>query len=167
MQAVIDRLEAFSEMLGRAISWATLAMVLVTFLVVVLRYAFDIGLIWLQESVIWMHALVFMMGSAFTLRRDQHVRVDVFLRGFSERGRAIVNSLGVLFLLWPMCGFLAWASWDFVAASWSLREASRESGGLVYPWLPLIKCVLVAMPVTVGLQGLALLLRSVIVLRAR
>jgi TRAP-type mannitol/chloroaromatic compound transport system permease small subunit len=164
---VIDRLEAVSVTLGRVVSWATLAMVLITFLVVVLRYAFDIGLIWLQESVIWMHAMVFMLGSAFTLQRDEHVRVDVFLRGRSERRRAIVNGLGVLLLLWPMCGFLAWASWDFVAASWSLREASRESGGLVYPLIPLIKCVLVAMPFTVGLQGLALLLRAVVVLRSR
>lgn len=167
MQALVDRLDAFSEALGRLVSWATLFMVLVTFLVVVLRYVFDVGLIWMQESVIWMHAMVFMLGSAFTLQRDEHVRVDVFLRGRSERRRAVVNGIGVLLLLWPMCGFLAWTSWDFVAASWSLKEASRESGGLVYPLLPLIKCALVAMPLTVALQGLAMLLRSMIVLRGR
>lgn len=167
MRAVIDRLDAFSRQVGRLASWATLFMVLVTVLVVILRYVFDIGLIWMQESVIWMHAMVFMLGSAFTLERDEHVRVDIFLRGHGARRRAIVDGLGVLFLLWPMCGFLAWASLDFVAASWSVKEASREPGGLVYPLIPLIKCVLVLMPLTVGLQGLSLFLRSFSILRAR
>lgn len=167
MQGLADRLEKFSEWTGRIASWATLFMVLVTVVVVLMRYVFDTGLIWLQESVIWMHAFVFMMGSAWTLKRDEHVRVDIFLRDRGPRRRAYVDIFGVLFLLWPMCGFLAFVSWDFVAASWSLKEASRESGGLAYPLIPLIKCVLVAMPLTVSLQGLAMLLRSVHVLGSR
>ena len=167
MQGLPDRLEAISEWTGRVASWATLFMVLVTAVVVLMRYVFDTGLIWLQESVIWMHAFVFMMGSAWTLKRDEHVRVDIFLRDRGPRRRAFVDALGVIFLLWPMCGFLAYVSWDFVTASWALKEASRESGGLPYPLIPLIKCVLVAMPVTVSLQGLAMLLRSVATLRSR
>lgn len=140
-------------------------MVLVTFVVVVMRYVFDAGLIWLQESVIWMHAVVFMMGAAYTLRHEDHVRVDVFYRTMSDTHRAWVDLVGIVIFLWPLCLFLGWKSVDFVAASWRMHEASRESGGLPYPLIPLLKTVLLLMPVTVALQGLSLLLRSVKTLR--
>jgi TRAP-type mannitol/chloroaromatic compound transport system permease small subunit len=142
-------------------------MVLVTCVVVVLRYVFDTGFIWLQESVTWMHAVVFMMGAAYTLQRDEHVRVDVFYRELDARRKAIIDIAGVVIFLLPLCVFLGWVAWDFVAASWKIREASRESGGLPYPMVPLLKSVLVLMPVTLGLQGIALLLRSAVVLRGR
>ena len=142
-------------------------MVIVTFIIVVMRYAFDAGLIWLQESVIWMHATVFMLGAAYTLMHEEHVRVDVFYRGMSQRGRAWVDTVGVLFFLLPLCGFLALASFDFAMTSWSMHEASRESGGLPYPVLPLVKSVLIIMPLAVGLQGLSLLRRSVACLRSK
>ncbi len=154
-------LDRINDWIGRGASWLTLAMVLITFVVVVMRYVFDAGLIWLQESVTWMHAAVFMLGAAHTLQRDEHVRVDIFYRQMSARRKAIVDLFGVLAFLWPMCGFLAWAAWDFVAVSWSIGEASREAGGLPYPWIPLLKSVLVLMPLTVGLQGLAIVLKSV------
>jgi TRAP-type mannitol/chloroaromatic compound transport system permease small subunit len=142
-------------------------MVLVTCVVVVLRYVFDTGFIWLQESVTWMHAVVFMMGAASTLQRDEHVRVDVFYRELDARRKAIIDIAGVVIFLLPLCLFLVWVAWDFVAASWKIREASRESGGLPYPMVPLLKSVLILMPVTLGLQGVALLLRSAAVLRGR
>jgi len=140
-------------------------MVVVTFVIVVMRYVFDAGLIWLQESVTWMHAVVFMMGAAYTLQQEDHVRVDIVYRTMGVKGRAWVDLAGVIFFLLPLCAFLAWKSFDFVAASWSLREASRESGGLPYPLIPLLKTVLLLMPVTVALQGGALLLRSLKTLR--
>lgn len=155
--AQIDRVNAF---IGKAAAWLTLFMVIVTFVVVVLRYAFDAGLIWLQESVIWMHAFVFMMGAAYTLQQEDHVRVDVFYRTMSDTRRAWVDLVGVVVFLLPMCLFLGWKSFDFVAASWGVREASRESGGLPYPLIPLLKSVLLLMPLTVALQGSSLLLRS-------
>ncbi len=142
-------------------------MVIVTFIIVVMRYVFDAGFIWLQESVIWMHATVFMVGAAYTFRHEKHVRVDVFYREMSQRRRALVDAIGVLFFLLPLCGFLAVKSFDFALTSWSMHEASRESGGLPYPVLPLVKCVLVIMPVSVGLQGLSLLQRSIACLRSR
>lgn len=142
-------------------------MVLVTCVVVVLRYLFDLGFIWLQESVTWMHAVVFMLGAAYALQRDEHVRVDVFYREFDDRRRAIVDMLGVLFFLLPLCVYIGWSAWDFVAASWKIREASRESGGLPYPLVPLLKSVLILMPAMLALQGTALLLRSVSVLQGK
>lgn len=163
-QGPIDGLNRF---VGRATAWLTLAMVLVTFVIVVMRYVFDSGLIWLQESVVWMHAMVFMLGAAYTLQRDDHVRVDIFYRGMSERQRALVDALGILLFLWPLCGYLFATSWDFVSTSWFIRESSRESGGLPYPFVPILKSVLLVMPVLLGLQGLARMGRSLAVLRGR
>lgn len=153
--------------MGKAASWLTLFMVLITFIVVVMRYVFDAGLIWVQESVTWMHAAVFMLGAAYTLQQEEHVRVDVFYRTMSARRRAWVDATGVVLFVWPLCVFLAWKSFDFVAASWGLKEASRESGGLPYPMVPLLKSVLLVMPIAVALQGASLFMRSVSTLRGR
>lgn len=159
---LVDRISAVT---GKAAAWLTLFMVVITFVVVIMRYVFDAGLIWLQESVTWLHAVVFMLGAAYTLQQEDHVRVDVFYRTMSTKRRALVDMLGVAIFLFPLCAFLAWKSFDFVAASWSLREASRESGGLPYPLIPILKTVLVLMPTAVALQGLSLLLRSIKTLR--
>ena len=140
-------------------------MVIITFVVVVMRYVFDAGLIWVQESVVWMHAVVFMLGAAYTLRDEGHVRVDVFYRVMSDRHRAWVDLIGVLIFLLPLCVFLGWKSFDFVTQSWSIREASRESGGLPYPLIPMLKSVLLLMPVAVALQGASLCMKSVQTLR--
>lgn len=161
---MIDRI---STILGKAASWLTLFMVLVTFIVVVMRYVFDAGLIWLQESVTWMHAVVFMVGAAYTLQQEEHVRVDVFYRTMNARRRAWVDATGVIVFVWPLCLLLAWKSYDFVAASWGLKEASRESGGLSYPLVPLLKTVLLVMPAAVALQGASLFMRSLRTLRGR
>ncbi|MGI9238864.1 MAG: TRAP transporter small permease subunit [Woeseiaceae bacterium] len=159
---LVDRISAIS---GKAAAWLTLFMVVITFVVVVMRYVFDAGLIWLQESVIWLHAVVFMLGAAYTLQQEDHVRVDVFYRTMSPKRRALVDLIGVIVFLFPLCAFLGWKSFDFVAASWGLREASRESGGLPYPFISLLKTVLILMPAAVALQGASLLLRSLQTLR--
>jgi len=136
-------------------------MVLGTFVIVVFRYAFDTGLIWLQEAVTWMHAMVFMLGAAYTLQREQHVRVDIFYRRMSERRQAIVNLLGVVVFVVPLCVFFVIESVDYVSASWGSREVSRNAGGLPYPFVPLLKSALLLMPVAVFLQSLSLALRSI------
>jgi len=159
---VLDR---FSASLGKATSWLTLLMVLVTFAVVVMRYVFDLGFIWLQESVVWMHACVFMVGAAYTLQQEEHVRVDIFYRAMTQKRRAWVDLTGVIVFLLPLCAFLCWAAFDFVLVSWRLHEASRESGGLPYPLISLLKSILIVMPITLGLQGLSLLFRSIASLR--
>ena len=132
-----------------------------------MRYVFDAGLIWLQESVIWMHAFVFMIGAAYTLQQEAHVRVDIFYREMSPERRALVDLIGIIVFLLPLCALLAWKAMDFVVVSWKLQEASRESGGLPYPLIPLLKSILVVMPITVGLQGVSLLMRSVRTLRSK
>jgi TRAP-type mannitol/chloroaromatic compound transport system permease small subunit len=143
----------------------TLFMVVITAIIVVMRYVFDAGSIWMQELVIWMHAAVFMVGAAYTLLHEEHVRVDIFYRKMSPRGRALVDLLGVTIFLLPLCGFLAFKSYDFAAASWSIHEISREPGGLPYPAIPAMKSIVILMPVAVALQGISLMLRSLAALR--
>lgn len=163
----MNAFDRISAAIGKAAAWLTLLMVLVTFVVVVLRYVFDFGLIWLQESVTWMHAAVFMLGAAYTLHDEEHVRVDVFYGKMTGKRRAWVDLIGVVFFLLPLCGFLAVKAYDFIAISWSMKEASRESGGLPYPMLPLLKTALIIMPTTVALQGVSLMMRSLATIRNR
>ena len=155
-------LENLNESVGRILSWLTLLMVLVTFAVVVLRYAFDMGWIAMQESVTYMHAFLFLGGAAFTLKHHGHVRVDIFFHRFSRRGQAWVDLLGSLFLLIPVSLFIAWVSWDFVASSWGLLEGSREAGGL--PGVFLLKTMILVMAGLLILQGLAIALRCALFL---
>ncbi|MGE5152661.1 MAG: TRAP transporter small permease subunit [Bdellovibrio bacteriovorus] len=149
--------------LGQATAWLSLLMVLVTFLVVVLRYAFDQGSIALQESVTYMHASLFMLAIAYTLGRDGHVRVDILYQRLSRRGRAWVDLLGTLLLLVPVCLLILWLGWDYVAQSWHLREGSREAGGLAGVYL--LKSLILIMPALLLVQGLSWALRIGLYLR--
>ena len=162
----VEIIDKISIATGRAASWLTLAMVLMTVLIVVLRYAFDTGVIWMQESLTWMHAAVFMLGAAYTLQEDGHVRVDIFYREMSDRRKAWVDLIGVLVFLFPLCGFFVYASFDYVVAAWSIGEISRNAGGLPYPAIPLLKSILILMPVAIMLQGLSILLRCLQTIRA-
>ena len=158
MKRSIQLLERLSEHTGRLFAWMLLLMVLVTFLVVVLRYAFNIGWIAMQESITYLHAMAFMMGAAYTLKHDGHVRVDIFYRKWGRRRRAWVDFLGGLLLLMPVCIFIAWSSWAYVLSSWSYLEGSPEAGGL--PGVFLLKTFMLIMPVLLILQGLAQILTA-------
>jgi TRAP-type mannitol/chloroaromatic compound transport system permease small subunit len=160
---IATALDAIAERTGRLVSWLTLGMVLATVAVVTMRYTLDQGLIWLQESVNWMHSLVFLLGAAYTLKADQHVRVDVFYRDMSDRGKAIVNLAGTILFLLPLCAFLLVESWQYVATAWRVAERSRESGGL--PMLYLLKTVIPLMAVLLALQGFSMALRACLRLR--
>ncbi len=163
MLAISQFLDRINRLVGQSIAWLTVAMVLVTFLIVVMRYAFNEGSIALQESVIYMHAMVFMLGAAITLQNNEHVRVDIFYRKLGERGKAVINILGILFLLLPLLGFIALSSWDYVAESWRLKESSREAGGL--PWIYLLKTLILLLVATLGLQAISELLKNLAQLR--
>lgn len=139
------------SLVGRAASWLSLAMVAVTGVVVLLRYGFNTGWIWLQESVTYLHAAVFMLAAAWTLQEDGHVRVDIFYRDASPRRRAQVDLAGTLLFLVPVCLFLLIMAWDYVAASWRLLEGSREAGGI--PLVYLLKSLLLALPLLLLAQS--------------
>jgi TRAP-type mannitol/chloroaromatic compound transport system permease small subunit len=165
MARLLVLLERLNFAVGRSVAWLTVMMVLVTFAVVLLR-RFDLGWIWLQESVTWMHAAVFMLGGGYTLAREGHVRVDVFYSNVGDRGRAVVDLLGTVFFLTPFTLFLFWVSLDYVLAAWQIHEGSREAGGLPYPAVPLLKSLipltallLLVQAVVMGLRNAMLLFR--------
>ena len=162
---VAARLDRIAESIGNTTAWLSLALVLVTFAVVVLRYLFQLGWIAMQESILYLHATLFLLGAAYTLKHDGHVRVDIFYRGFSAKRKALVDLLGALLLLLPVCGFLLWISWDYVASAWALREASGETGGLPYVYLlktliPLAALLLILQGVSQALASLGTLLAA-------
>ena len=157
-----DHIDRLSRGVGHAVAWLTLAMVLVTFAIVVLRYGFGLGWIAMQESVVYMHAMAFMLGAAYTLQADEHVRVDIFYRSWPPRARAWVDLLGTVVFLWPLCAAIAWFSWGYVATSWVMHEGSREAGGL--PWVYLLKTLIPALAITLAVQGAATVLRSLAIL---
>jgi len=162
LQAIADTLDRFAEMSGRVIAWLTLAMVLITVTVVMLRYLFQSGSIALQESVTYLHATVFMLGAAYTLKQDGHVRVDIIYQKLTPRSRAWVDLLGTLLLLFPVCIFMLYTSMNYVTAAWAIQEGSREAGGLdgVY----LLKTAIPLMAVMLLLQGCSMLLRNILVI---
>ena len=162
LKTSLSAVEKFTEVTGRFISWATVTMVILVVLVVITRYFLGLGSIALQESVTYLHCLVFMMGFAFTLKHDGHVRVDIFYRGFSPRFKAIVNLIGGLLFLIPFCLLIFFTSWDYVLASWIIRETSAENNGL--PFIYLLKTLMLLMPATLVLQGIAEIIRSGLVL---
>ena len=152
------------RLVGRSVAWLTLGMVLVTFLMVSLRYGMNIGWVWMQESIIYMHAAVFMLAIAWAWQVDAHVRVDIFYRDAGPRRQAITNLAGTILFLLPFCVFLLIIGWEYVAASWSLREGSREAGGL--PYVYLLKSLILAMPALLLVQALTGARRDIRLLRA-
>ena len=141
----------FIGRLGRSVSWLTLVMVLLTFTIVILRYGLNEGWIWLQESVTYLHAMVFMIAAAWTFQSDDHVRVDIYYRDRSDRDKAWVNLLGTLIFLLPFCIFLILIGWDYVLASWAVKEGSREAGGL--PLVYLLKSLILLLPALLLIQS--------------
>ncbi len=166
MEVAFGRLDRLIRVLGLSVSWLTLLMVVLTLLIVVLRKWFGIGSIALQESVLYAHATVIMIGIAITWRVDEHVRVDVFYRRASIRARARIDLIGMLLLLLPLCVFLFLVSIDYVLSSWGWTsrgwtgqlEGSPEAGGL-----PLVFALKTLLPV----MALLLLLQTLVNLRIK
>jgi len=158
----VDRL---NEQVGRLVAWLTLATVVVCAAVVILRYVFSIGFIWMQELYVWTYAAVFLLGAGYTLRHQGHVRVDIFYAGASPRTRAWVDLFGTLVFLLPWLALIAWTAWPYVRASWAIAEASSQTEGM--PAIYLLKSLLLVFCVLLGLQGLAVIARSILVLAGR
>jgi TRAP-type mannitol/chloroaromatic compound transport system permease small subunit len=157
-----DVIERFTAAIGRAALWCCLYAVLAEFAVVLMRYAFGIGSIKLQESVLYAHAGLFMLAAAWTLQVGGHVRVDVFYAQAWPRTRALVDLLGALLFLLPFAAALAALSLPYVERSWGVLERSREASGL--PFVYLLKTLIPMFALLIGLQGVAQALRAALVL---
>ena len=161
-QRSVQVIDSLNERVGRFVSWLTLALVLVTFCIVVLRYLFNLSWVMMQESIIYLHALIFMLGAAYTLKHEGHVRVDIIYQRCTPVVKAWIDLLGTLCLLLPVAGFILWISWEYVIDSWDILEGSRNSGGL--PFVYLLKSCLLIMSGLLILQGLSLLMGKILYL---
>lgn len=166
MTKVADGIDRLVSGVGQTVVWLVLAVVLLQFSLVVARYLFGLGSIWLTETVIYAHAGVFMLGAAWTLRAGGHVRVDVFYADASARTKAIIDLAGALVLLLPFMLVLAWLSVPYAARSWAILEHSQESSGL--PLVFVLKTLIPVFALLMALQGVAQAIRAAAALaRAR
>ena len=157
LRGFVRGVDALNDWIGRTVAWLTLGCVLTCFAVVVLRYAFNFGVPWLQELYVWQHAAVFMAGAGYTFLRGGHVSVDVLYGKAGPRRRAWIDIAGTLLFLFPWLAVVATASAPFVLSSWSIREASSTAGGM--PALYLLKSLLWIFCALLFVQGLALIAR--------
>jgi TRAP-type mannitol/chloroaromatic compound transport system permease small subunit len=160
---IADRIDRLNTTIGRTVMWCTLLVVLVQFVVVLMRYVLGIGSLWLSESIIYGHAALFMLAAAWTLRENQHVRVDIFYADAPPRRKALVDLFGALLLLIPFAAVLAWLSLPYVARSWAILERSRETSGI--PAVYLLKTLIPLFALLMALQGVSQAIRAVEVLR--
>ena len=153
MKNLIRLIDTLNESLGRWISWLALAMVLVMGLIVVLRYAFQVGSIALQESVMYLHGLFFMLALAFGVAQDSHVRVDIVYSQLTAKRQQLINLVGHCAFLLPMALLILTTSLPYVNASWRVLEGSSEVGGI--PAVFILKTLLPISAVLLILQGTA------------
>ncbi len=155
-------IDSINEYIGRGVAWITLLMVLVVFTDVVMRYLFNTSFVFTQELEWHLFSVVFLLGAGYTLLHDGHVRVDIIYQAVSEKARAWINLIGVIFFLIPGCYLVIYTSYDFAYASWSTLEGSGDPGGIPYRFL-----VKSALPIGFGLlllQGISLGIRSFLVI---
>lgn len=153
-------IDSFTEHMGKLVAWLTLLLIINTCVVVIMRYFLGGASMALQESVTYIHASLFMLAMACTLKRGGHVRVDVLYRNFSPRTQALVDVLGTLLFLLPVSVLILAMSWDYVANSWAIRETSTEGAGLKVIYL--LKTLMLVLPVTLVLQGIAELAKNLL-----
>ena len=165
LAVIIRAIGAVNRLIGNVFAWLSLVMVLVCFTVVVQRYLFGFTLLWMQDLYVWLNGAMFTAVAGFALLRDDHVRVDIFYRPATTRTKAIVDLFGVLFFLLPFCWVVYAYSWTYIARSWRLQESSANVGGM--PGLYILKSFILVFVVVVALQGIAMALRSILVLRGQ
>ena len=158
MTVLADRIDRLNVAIGRAVAWLVLAVVLLQFALVVARYLFGLGSIWLTETVIYAHATLFMLAAAWTLHASGHVRVDVFYADASARTRARVDLIGALLLLLPFMLVVLWLSVPYAARSWAILEHSQEASGL--PLVFVLKTLIPLFALLMALQGIAQAIRA-------
>ncbi len=154
-----------NRVIGQVFSWLSLAIVLVCFAVVVERYLFSTTRLWMQDLYVWLNGAMFTAVAAFALYRNEHVRVDIFYRPASVRRKAIADLVGVLVFLLPFVYITYSVALPFVTRSWRIFEGSANIGGM--PGLFILKSFLIIFAITMALQGISMIIRSVLVLRGR
>lgn len=158
----IKFIDGVNSFLGQKIAWLNLITVTTFFLVTFLRYAFSYGSITLQETAMYSHIIVFVFASAWVLKLDEHVRVDVLYKKFTFKAKAFLNALGALFFVIPVSLFIFFMSLEYVDLAWQIKEGSPDVGGL--PFYYLLKTCIPVMFALLFFQGIAEFLRNSIYL---
>lgn len=151
--------DAANERIGVTVAWLALLVVLIEFTVVLMRYVFGVGSVKVQESIVYMHATVFMVAAGYTLLHNGHVRCDIFYAVASPRRKALIDLIGVVLFLLPMCTLIAAVAWPYVAQAWAVHEGSPE-GTLGIPAVYLLKSLILVFAALLALQGIALAIHS-------
>jgi TRAP-type mannitol/chloroaromatic compound transport system permease small subunit len=149
-------------LVGNVFSWLALAIVLVCFTVVVQRYVLSTTFLWMQDLYVWLNGAMFTAVAGFALLRNDHVRVDIFYRPATIRTKAIIDLIGVVLFLLPFCWVVYAYGWNFVVRSWRIYEASANIGGM--PGLFILKSFILLFAFLIAIQGVAMALRSLLVL---
>jgi TRAP-type mannitol/chloroaromatic compound transport system permease small subunit len=165
LASIIRAVGAINRVVGLTLSWLALAVVLVCFAVVVQRYLLHTTQLWMQDLYVWLSGAMFTGVAGFALLRDDHVRVDIFYRPWPLKQKALADLFGVVVFLLPFVIVVATYGYTFVARSWRLYEGSANIGGM--PGLFILKTFILVFCVLVGLQGIAMGLRSILVLNDR
>jgi len=160
--AVIGAIDGLCRWSGYIVAFATLATVLLCFATVYLRYVMGSGQIWLQESYVWTHVIVIVLGSGYTMMTGGFVRVDVLYSRWSDRKRSVADLIGTLVLLVPFLWVFGAGVWNFWLSSYAADEGSLNPGGVGNLWI--LKGALVGFIGLVALQGLAFVLRGILVM---
>ena len=151
-------IDTANEWAGKVASWAAFIVVIVVFVDVVMRYAFNISFVFTQELEWHMFGFIFLIGAGATLLKDGHVRVDIFYQRMSDKNQAWVNLMGVLFFLLPGCYMIIATSLNFVYNSWAILEGSPDPGGIPYRFI-IKSCIPIGFALVTA-QGIALGIRS-------
>jgi len=128
-------IDHINQLLGKAASIMILLSCVVSAVNALLRYGLDISNNWPLELQWYLFSAAVMLGAAYTLKRNEHVRVDLIYSQLSDRGRIWIDLFGFLFFLMPACILFTWLSWTTLFyPSWLVMEHSMNSGGLArYP----------------------------------
>jgi len=162
LKRISRSIDALNAWVGRAVAWTTALVVLVVFVDVVMRYAFNTSFVFTQELEWHLFAFIFLMGAGYTLLKDGHVRVDIVYQRLSPKSKAWIDFLGVLFFLIPGCVMIIATSASFVANSWAVMEGSADPGGIPYRFA-LKACIPIGF-VLVLLQGISLGIKSLLII---
>ena len=163
LKRLANAIDATNDWIGRVFAWLTLGMVLTEFVVVLSRYVFGLGSTLMQESIVYMHATVFLVCAGYALAHNGHVRCDIFYSVMRTRTKAIVDIACTLVFLLPMCALIGWMSWPYVKASWAVMEISQE-GRLGIPAVYLLKTLILVFAGLLAVQAVALMLQSALLL---
>ena len=164
LKTLVKAIEIITEQTGKAFSWLTTCLVILICLDVLLRYAFSSTRVWVIELEWHLFALLFLMAAAYTLKADQHVRVDLFYSKWSDQNKAWVNFLGTVVFLIPWCIVIIVAGFQYAENSWAFREGSPDPGG--FPARYVIKFAIVAGFALLLIQAVAEAIKSLLVIRA-